>query len=226
MKSQEHDNSIDMWSSYYSSQRGNPMFERIIHFARKTYFGGAFARTVQKLGGEARSYLETGVGTAETLERLQRMTGARCVGIEKTPEAHKLGVAHGIHCEVILGDALALPFSNKEFDVSYSLGLFEHFSLDEQITFLKEQARVTRGKVLIEVPFKSPHMVSIMWFNRNIRGLKGVWADDELFTKSHFRKKFPGLPFKYHISATALCMTCWFVLQPKDIEAFTSSRSF
>ncbi len=224
MKIQEHDNSIGMWSAYYSSKRGNPFFERLIHFARKTYFGGAFARTVLKLGGKAESYMETGVGTAQTLERLELMTGARCVGVEKTPEAHKLGVEHAKHCEIILGDALALPFTGKDFDVSYSLGLFEHFSIDEQVTFMSEQARVTKKKVLIEVPLRSPHMATIMWFNRNVRGLRGVWADDELFTSSHFKEKFPGLPFDYHISATAMFMTCWFTLKPEDIATFVSSR--
>jgi ubiquinone/menaquinone biosynthesis C-methylase UbiE len=121
---------------------------------------------------------------------------------------------------MVLGDALALPLPNKAFGISYSLGLFEHFSLNEQKTFLSEQARVTRGKVLVEVPFRSPHMVSIMWFNRNVRKLRGVWADDELFTSNHFKNKFPGLKFDYHISATALFMTCWFILDPKDIESF------
>ncbi len=148
------------------------------------------------------------------------MTGARCVGIEKTPEAHKLGLAHATHCEMVLGDALALPLQNKSFDISYSLGLFEHFSLEEQKTFLSEQARVTKNKVLIEVPLKSPHMASIMWFNRNVRKLRGVWADDELFTSKHFKNKFPGLTFNYHISATALFMTCWFIIDPRDIELF------
>lgn len=220
----QHDNSTEMWTKYYSNTRGNPMFEKIIHLARKTYFGGAFARTVVKLGGKAESYMETGVGTGQTLERLQKMTGARCVGVEKTPNAYELGKQHAVHCEMILGDALKLPLQDKSFDVSYSLGLFEHFSIDEQIQFMSEQARVTRKKVLIEVPFKSPHMRFIMWFNSTVRGLKGVWADDELFTSLHFKQKFPGLPFEYHISATALFMTCWFILKPEDIQAFISSR--
>jgi ubiquinone/menaquinone biosynthesis C-methylase UbiE len=224
MKNLEHDNSTEMWTTYYSSTRGLSLFEKVVHAARKTYFGGAFARTVLKLGGKAASYLETGVGTGETLERLQHMTGARCVGVEKTPAAHKLGVEQAKHCEIILGDALQLPFPDKTFEVSYSLGLFEHFSIEEQLTFMSEQARVTTKKVLIEVPFKSPHMMSIMWFNRTIRGLKGVWADDELFSRTHFKKKFPGLPFRYHVSATSLFMTCWFILEPRDIERFISSR--
>ncbi len=213
-----------MWEKYYASKRGVAFFEQVIHLARKTYFGGAFARTVIKLGGKASSYLETGVGTGQTLERLQIATNAHCFGVEKTPDAYMLGKAHATHCELVLGDALNLPFSSRKFDVSYSLGLFEHFSIDEQLTFLSEQARVTKNKVLVEVPFKSPHMFSIMWFNRNVRKLRGVWADDELFNSRHFKQKFPGLKFEYHISFTALFMTCWFIFKPEDIKSFLSSR--
>jgi len=220
MNTEEHDNSVEMWTKYYESKRSIPIFEKIIHFARRIYFGKAFANTVIKLGDKATSYMETGVGTGQTLERLQLLTKARCVGIEKTPRAYSLGKNHAVHCEMVLGDALNLPFESKSFDVSYSLGLFEHFNIDEQLTFLSEQARVTRNKVLIEVPLKSPHMMFIMWFNRSIRKLRGVWADDELFTSKHFRSKFPGLNFKYHINATAFYMTCWFILLPKEIDLF------
>lgn len=220
MKNLEHDNSIEMWEKYYDSQRGILWFERIVHYAREKYFGGAFMRTILKLGGKASSYLETGVGTGQTLERLQLATGAKCVGVEKTPNAQALGKAYAKHCEMILGDALKLPLPNKSFDVSYSLGLFEHFSLSEQLQFLSEQARVTKNKVVFSVPLKYPHMWSIMWFNRNVRGLRGVWADDELFNKKHFEEKFPGLPFNFHKSANSFFMMCWFAINPEDIDAY------
>jgi len=225
MTTVEHDNSVEMWEKYYTSKRGVSFFEKTIHLARKGYFGGAFARTVLKLGGKKQNYLETGVGTGQTLECLQKMTGARCVGVEKTQIAYDLGLNHAVHCEIILGDALKLPLPDKSFDISYSLGLFEHFNIEEQRQFLREQARVTKDKVLVEVPTKSPHMMAIMWFNRNIRKLKGVWADDELFSEEHFKEKFPGLAFQYHISATALFMTCWFILKPEDIEKFLAGNN-
>lgn len=215
---EQHDNSIEMWQKYYSSKRGNPYFERIIHLGRKLYFSDAFAKTIIKLGGKVNSYLETGVGTAQTLDKLQKMTSAVCVGIEKTPSAYNLGKEYAKTCRIILGDALEIKEPSKSFDVSYSLGLFEHFNIDEQKKFISEQARVTKDKVLIEVPCKIPHMILIMWFNRKIRGLRGVWADDELFSKKHFIKKFPGLNFSYHFDIRSLGMTCWFTLKPEDIE--------
>jgi len=215
-----HDNSVEMWDKYYASKRGSPMFEKIVHYGRKIYFGDVFAQNVLKLGGQANSYLETGAGTGTTLKQIQQQTLARCVGIEKTPLAHSLGVQNAKNCEIILGDALALPLPDQSFDVAYSLGLFEHFSLEEQQQFLKEQARVSTKKILIEVPTKTPHMMIIMWFNRKIRGLKGVWADDELFTKQKFAQKFPGLEFNYHFDWASLAMTCWFVLDPQIVRDY------
>ena len=214
-----HDNSLEMWNDYYTKQR-SPWFEKIIHLARKLYFGGSFARTINKLSEGASSFLEIGVGSAQTLEQLQLMTSTLCTGLEKTPVAHALGEQHAKHCQIILGDGLEIPFPDKSFDVVYSLGLFEHFELDEQLTFLREQARVAKKLVIIEVPVCSPHMRAIMWFNRRVRGLKGVWADDELFSQRHFTRKFPELPFLYHFGWASLGMTCWFVLDPDKIRAF------
>ncbi len=220
-----HDNSLTMWDRYYASDSGSWFFAKMIHWGREVYFGQLFARRVQRFGGDASSYLELGVGTAQTLTRLQRMTNASCTGIEKTPRAYELGKALAPNCTLVLGDALALPFPDASFDVIYSLGLFEHFEPQEQLKLLSEQARVARKRILIEVPTRSPHMLSIMWFNRVIRKRKGVWADDELFSRSHFRSKFPGLSFQYYFDWASGAMTCWFVLKPEDVKAFISGRS-
>ncbi|MFA5129330.1 MAG: class I SAM-dependent methyltransferase [Patescibacteria group bacterium] len=209
-----------MWDRYYASDSGSWFFAKVIHWGREAYFGKLFARRVRMLGGEAVSYLELGVGTAQTLTRLQKMTNAPCTGIEKTPRAHELGKLTAPNCTLVLGDALALPFPEQSFDVIYSLGLFEHFEPEEQRQLLSEQARVAKKMILIEVPTKSPHMRSIMWFNRVVRKRKGVWADDELFSQAHFKEKFPGLPFRYYFDWGSGAMTCWFALKPEDVKAF------
>lgn len=212
-----HDNSQEMWDRYYSSEEGKDAFAKLIHWGREYYFGKLFGRRVIKLGGPAKEYLELGVGTAQTLLRLQKMTGARCVGIEKTPRAHALGQTYAKQCEIVLGDAMHLPFADKSFDVVYSLGLLEHFEPQEQMRLLREQARVARQSVLLEVPARTPHMRLVMWFNRTVRKRRGVWADDELFSPARFRKKFPALPFTYFFDWASGGMTCWFALRPEDV---------
>lgn len=217
-----HDNSTEMWDRYYASEDssaalGTGSFARLVHWAREVYFGGLFARRVVRLGGPASSYLEIGVGTAQTLVRLERMTRVRSVGIEKTPRAYEIGKAYARDCEIVLGDGLALPFADTSFDVVYSLGLLEHFEPAEQARLLREQARVAAKKVLVEVPTSSPHMKMITWFNRTVLKKRGVWADEELFSRRHFAKKYPGLPFEYYFDWASGAMTCWFVLRSDDI---------
>lgn len=213
-----------MWDRYYASDSGSWFFAKVIHWGREAYFGKHFARCVQKLGGKVSSYLELGVGTAQTLTRLQKMTNVPCTGIEKTPRAFELGKITAPNCTLVLGDAMAMPFPDQSFDVIYSLGLFEHFEPEEQRQLLVEQARVAKQKILIEVPTRSPHMLTIMWFNRVVRKRKGVWADDELFSRAHFKEKFPGLPFEYYFDWGSGAMTCWFVLKPEDVRMFLTDR--
>ncbi|MCR4278498.1 MAG: glycosyltransferase [bacterium] len=216
----DHDNSVEMWNRYYTSSDETGKFAKLVHWARENYFGDLFARRVIQLGGSSTSYLELGVGTGQTLVRLQQQTGVRCVGIEKTPSAHELGKTLAKDCEMILGDGMNMPFQDASFDTVYSLGLLEHFCFDEQNRLLHEQARVARNVVLIEVPTRSPHMRMILWLSRTILGKKGVWADEELFSKKHFMKKYPNLPFTYYFDWASGCMTCWFVLKPDDIRAY------
>ncbi len=52
-------------------------------------------------------------------------------------------------------DAFKLPYKNKSFDISYSQGLFEHFSHEDIKKLLDEQIRVTKKAVIISVPNKN-----------------------------------------------------------------------
>lgn len=218
--SQLHDNSLEMWDRYYAAEDETGRFAKLVHWAREYYFGDLFARRVIRLGGEVSSYLELGVGTAQTLVRLQRRTKARCVGIEKTPRAYMIGASYATDCEIVLGDGMHMPFADQSFDVVYSLGLLEHFEPTDQARLLLEQARVARHKILVEVPVGSPHMRLILWFNRSILGKRGVWADEELFSKKHFAEKYPGLKFEYFFDWASGAMTCWFVLDPDEIRKY------
>jgi SAM-dependent methyltransferase len=220
-----HDNSVQMWDQYFSApEQGTWSFSSLVHRARVSYHGNLFAERVETLGGPAASYLEIGVGTAETLKRLQRMTGARCVGIDKTDRACDLARANATNCQILSGDGLDLPFDDASFDVVYSLGVLEHFELEDQMRLLREHARVARNEVLLHLPALTPHMWTIMWLNRSILGRKGVWADDELFTTRLFRKKFPGLPFRSLFDWAAGAMTLWFAMKPADVLAWVPAN--
>jgi SAM-dependent methyltransferase len=55
----------------------------------------------------------------------------------------------GLKAKYIKTDGYSLPFEDKSFDVVYSFGVFCHFYLEDQVSYLKEIKRVLRGKALI-----------------------------------------------------------------------------
>lgn len=220
-----HDNSAEMWNNYYSSEGGSWLFAKLIHYSRKIYFKKIFVKRIIQAGGPSTSYLEIGVGSAQTLTHLQKKTNASCVGIEKNSLAYEIGKAQANNCKIILGDALELPFEDNSFDVVYSLGLLEHFELEQQHQLLKEQSRVARRKILFLVPTSVWHMRTIIWFNRVVLKRKGVWADDELFSKRHFRNKFPELKFEYYFDWASGGITCWFSIKSEDLKKYFSKSN-
>jgi len=55
----------------------------------------------------------------------------------------------GLKAKYIKTDGYYIPFEDKSFDVVYSFGVFCHFTLEDQVSYLKEIRRVLRGKALI-----------------------------------------------------------------------------
>lgn len=215
-----HDNSVRMWTQYFTAGRGGRLSDAVVHRARARYHGRLFARRVIDLGGPASSYLEVGVGTGETLKWLWEATEARCVGVDKTPRSCSLARANTPSCGIVSADGLRLPFADESFDVVYSLGLLEHFEPAEQVLLLREHARVARRAVLLHLPAATPHLRLILWFNRVVCGRSGVWADEELFTPTLFRRRFPGLPFRSLFDWTAGAMTYWFSMAATEVRNY------
>jgi ubiquinone/menaquinone biosynthesis C-methylase UbiE len=59
----------------------------------------------------------------------------------------------GVSLEIVEADATkSLPFPDNAFDCVWSSGLLEHFSHTERLSMLREQARITRGRVISIVP--------------------------------------------------------------------------
>jgi hypothetical protein len=226
--SQVHDNSERMWNRYFAYCRGGWSPDSVVHLARKFYHGPLFAKRIKRLGGPAGSYLEIGVGTAESLNKLRQSTGAECFGVDKTAFACDVAKRGAAECHIVEADALALPFRDASFDVVYSLGLLEHFDEPQQTCLFREHARVARHVVLLHVPARVPHHQVLLWINRTVCGRTGVWADEELFTTAGFREKFPGLPFRSYFDVAAGAMTYWFVVKPEDVlqHVVTPCRSF
>lgn len=57
-------------------------------------------------------------------------------------------------CEVVICDVMKAPFKDGSFEMSYSVGLLEHFERSERKKIIKEMVRVMDNYLLIDVPQK------------------------------------------------------------------------
>ncbi len=87
--------------------------------------------------------LEIGCGNGYWTNRLlvPKFEEVICIDRIERPE--------GLKAKYIKTDGYTLPFEDKSFDVVYSFGVFCHFYLEDQISYLKEIKRVLTGKALI-----------------------------------------------------------------------------
>jgi len=91
--------------------------------------------------------LEVGIGLGRMTKILKKNNvQADFVGIDITKNVQRSGV------KGIIGDARNLPFSNNHFDLTYSLGVVEHFP--ETRMAISEHARVTKpgGHIIVTTP--------------------------------------------------------------------------
>lgn len=117
-----------------------------------------------RLGGRG-SVLEVGCGASLVIQELSKL-GIQCRGIDMDPlvleYSAALSKSYGSGIELDQLDAFALPFPDKTFDLVFSVGMLEHYSPEDQLLLVKEQARVARRFVEIHVPNEGRD--SCMWF--------------------------------------------------------------
>ena len=115
-------------------------------------------------------FLDVGCGTGAVLRELSKRGEA--VGLDVSPLALAYARTRGIP-SLVLGDATALPFGDREFDAVVGLDIFEHIEDHERA--YQEAARVLRpgGVLVLSVPaFRSlwsPHDVALhhfRWYRR------------------------------------------------------------
>jgi SAM-dependent methyltransferase len=100
------------------------------------------------VAGKSNAILEIGVGRGRMVNILKaRGVAAKffCLDIIQTLAKQAPGIG-------LAGDSRLLPFPDGSFDLTYSIGVIEHFP--ETFAALKEHARVTRsgGHILVTTP--------------------------------------------------------------------------
>jgi SAM-dependent methyltransferase len=109
---------------------------------------------IRRIVAAPASILEVGTGTGALAVYLAAH-GYEVVGIDNDPQvierARKLAEYFRVSCRFELGDAFDLSAYAAKFDLSFSSGVIEHFSVEDAARMLREQGKAARY-VLVAVP--------------------------------------------------------------------------
>lgn len=149
-----------LWDTFWAEHASpSNLFHRLLWLVR-FLFSSAYARKMAQFVGPlpSASLLEIGCGSARTLHYLEKRLHARqCLAFDLSPQAVRLTRTISPHFRVVVANALCLPLPNDSVDVSFSIGLIEHFSRETAFDMMQEKVRVTRpgGVVAVMVPWKN-----------------------------------------------------------------------
>ena len=136
------------------------------------------ARVIEAFSaGKPLDILEVGANVHRNLERFA--PGHRITYLERDlPDALARDPAF------VKGDATAMPFEDRRFDLVVTVDVFEHIPAAQRMAFVREVARVSRGDLLLGAPFDTPgvHAVeqSANGFYRALSGLEHPWLSEHL----------------------------------------------
>lgn len=149
-----------LWDSFWATHATKDDLFHILLWRIRFLFTSKYAYHLSSYTSRLTSakLLEVGCGSARTLHYLEQQYGAStCYALDLSPEAIK--VARQLSPNFLAGVASAydLPIHENEIDVSFSIGLIEHFTREQAAQMVREKIRVTRpgGTVGIVVPWQS-----------------------------------------------------------------------
>lgn len=149
-----------LWDSFWAVHASqNALFHRFLWRVR-FLFSTAYSRHIAQTTGplHAPRLLEIGCGSARTLHYLDRAYPAsQCYAVDLSPQAIRLVRSLSPHFRAALADAVCLPLAAGQIDVSFSIGLIEHFTREQAARIVAEKIRVTKtgGVVAVMVPWES-----------------------------------------------------------------------
>jgi len=149
-----------LWDSFWAVHASkNDFFHRLLWLVR-FIFSSAYARHIAKATGKLSSakFLEIGCGSARTLHYLdQTYESCECYALDLSPKAIHLVRSINPKFHTAISDAFFLPLKSGQIDISFSIGLIEHFTREQAGQIVSEKIRVTKtgGLVAIMVPWVS-----------------------------------------------------------------------
>ncbi len=149
-----------LWDSFWATHATKDDLFHILLWRIRFLFTSKYAQHIAKYTSRLTSakLVEIGCGSARTLHYLEKQYGTGlCYALDLSPQAIK--VARQLSPNFLAGvaSALELPIKENAFDVSFSIGLIEHFTREQAAEMVREKIRVTcpGGTVAIVVPWQS-----------------------------------------------------------------------
>jgi len=143
--------------------------------------------------------LDIACGTGKTMAVLAGMTQLELQGIDISDMLIQKAIERGVSQDRLrVADATRMPYTDQEFDYSYSIGSLEHFTHAGIDQLVQEAARVTRIASFHMMPisrsgrnegwlktYQSFHNSSVAWWEERLRNgyrevlvLPSSWNDD------------------------------------------------
>lgn len=193
-----------LWDSFWAVHASsNDLFHRLLWRVR-FLFSSAYAHKIASAVGKSAGLrmLEVGCGSARTLHYLKHIyANSICVALDLSPQAIDLvrKISPDFHTGV--ASATQLPVLNDSFDVSFSIGLIEHFTRAVARQMVSEKIRVTKpgGWVGIVVPWESSVYNLIV---RKAFGKHWPFGDEDPFHRrelADFMQKLGLVDIKIHV---------------------------
>jgi len=180
-----------LWKGFWGKQTENrSALHRLVWLARGIYSVPTAGRIASQFDGlRPISILEVGCGSATTTRDLcALLPTAEIVGTDIVAESLPLARARVPNISTPVSDGRRLPFKPGAFDLSFSIGLIEHFSRDVALEFVAEMARVTaRGGV---VATTVPSAESLMDLGRKAMGRHWPFGTEFPFKREELRILF------------------------------------
>ncbi|MFT5395661.1 MAG: cyclopropane fatty-acyl-phospholipid synthase-like methyltransferase [Gammaproteobacteria bacterium] len=211
-KHREESNDPEVWAEYHTKRLGTPT--HALNVLKRSIVCEMFANKILRMSGPVSSVLELGCGTGSVLNVISRRMDANAVGVDRDQGCISTAQHNYPRATYQQGDIFNLPFEEKSFDLVYSVGLFEHFSYEDQLRLLNIHARYAKRYVALMVPADSWVMNSILYFNKRILKRNGTWADEEVFSKRLLQEKFSEYEFNVQKDHRFANMILWFGWQP------------
>jgi SAM-dependent methyltransferase len=149
-----------LWDSFWATHAVKDDLFHILLWRIRFLFTSKYAYHIARYTSRLRSakLLEVGCGSARTLHYLgQRYDDSISYALDLSPQAIKVVEQLSPDFHAAVASAFELPIRENEVDVSFSIGLIEHFTREQAAQMVREKIRVTRpgGTVGIVVPWQS-----------------------------------------------------------------------